>query len=92
MFKVVEAKPLDNYKVWIKFSDGIEGTVDLSDMVGKGIFSKWKDKNFFNSVFVDSEIHTLAWPEGIELCPETLYAEVTGKKIEEVLGKLVTKV
>lgn len=78
MHKILEVKPLENYKVWIKFSDGIKGIVDLSDLVGKGVFSTWKDVNIFNAVFIDPESHTIAWPGGIDLCPDTLYAKVLG--------------
>ena len=39
----IKVKPLDNYKLWVKYSDGIEGIVDLSNLVGKGIFSLWND-------------------------------------------------
>jgi hypothetical protein len=76
MHRIVEVKPLANYRVWIKFSDGVEGTVDLSELAGKGVFSAWNDVNFFNSVFIDPESHTIAWPERIDLCPDTLYAKV----------------
>lgn len=92
MHKIIEGKPLAVYKVWIKFSDGVEGTVDLSELVGKGVFSAWEDKNFFNSVFIDPESHTIAWEGGIDLCPDTLYAKVLGVeplsilKREEVLS------
>ncbi|MEW5946074.1 MAG: DUF2442 domain-containing protein [bacterium] len=78
MRKIVEAKPLENYRMRIRFSEGTEGTVDLSGLVGKGVFRVWEDVKFFNSVFIDSETHTIAWEGGIDLCPDKLYAEVTG--------------
>lgn len=78
MYKITEVKPLKDYQVWIKFADGVEGTVDLSDLAGKGVFSVWKDKAVFNSVVVDPESHTLVWKGGIDLCPDTLYAKILG--------------
>lgn len=91
MHRIVEVKPVSDYKVWIKFADGIEGIVDLSDLAGKGIFSQWQDKNFFNSVYVDNESHTVAWPGGIDLCPDELYAEITGQDINSVLKVKTTQ-
>jgi hypothetical protein len=38
MFTPIEVKPLDNYRLWIKYSDGVEGVVDLSDFAGDGVF------------------------------------------------------
>lgn len=78
MHRIVEVKPLENYRVWIRFGDGVQGSVDLSDLVGKGVFSAWEDLNFFNSVSVDPESHTIAWEGGIDLCPDSLYAKVLG--------------
>ncbi len=87
MHKIVEATPLENYRVRLRFSDGAEGIVDLSGLVGKGIFSAWEDVKFFNSVFIDGETHTVAWEGGIDLCPDKLYAEVTGADPLTVLEK-----
>ncbi|MBC8184800.1 DUF2442 domain-containing protein [candidate division KSB1 bacterium] len=39
MNKIIAFKVSTKYNVWLKFSDGIEGTVDLSYLVGKGVFS-----------------------------------------------------
>jgi Protein of unknown function (DUF2442) len=79
MLKIIDVRPLPGFKILVKFQDGVEGQVDLSDLVGKGVFSKWKEPGFFESVFIDKESHTVAWPGGIDLSPETLYAEITGK-------------
>ena len=78
MHKIVEAKPLKNHRIRLKFTDGKQGTVDLSGLVGKGVFKAWEDADFFNSVFIDSETHTIAWEGGIDLCPDNLYAEAVG--------------
>lgn len=85
MHRIAEVKALADYKVWIKFADGIEGVVDLSDLVGKGVFSQWQDKKFFDSVYIDGESRTVAWPGGIDLCPDELYAEITGEDINAIL-------
>ncbi|MEW6201743.1 MAG: DUF2442 domain-containing protein [bacterium] len=92
MHKIVEVKPLENYRVWLKFSDGAEGTVDLSGLVGKGIFRAWEDVNFFNSVFIDGETHTIAWEGGIDLCPDNLYAKIAGTDALNLLNRKKTAV
>lgn len=80
---IVEVKPLPGFRIWIKFQNGLEGIVNLSDLTGKGVFAKWNESGFFDSVFVDTESHTVSWPGGIDLCPDSLYAEITGKTILE---------
>ncbi|MDP2208611.1 MAG: DUF2442 domain-containing protein [Bacteroidota bacterium] len=89
MHKIIEAKPLENYKIWIKFSDGVEGIVDLSDLVGKGVFSLWKDPKEFNSFSIDSQSHTLVWKDEIDLCPDTLYAKILNLDPMSILNKQV---
>jgi len=86
MHKIISVKPLSGYKLWIKFSDGVEGVVNLSDLKDKGVFKTWDDKKIFDAVYIDSESHTLAWPGGIDLCPDTLYAELTGQDIKSLFN------
>jgi hypothetical protein len=39
-----EVKPLDNYRLWVKFSDGVEGIVDLSEFAGEGVYrAEWRN-------------------------------------------------
>jgi hypothetical protein len=85
MYKIINVEPLPEFRVRIKFSDGVEGVVDLSNLAGKGIFSKWLDESYFKSVFIDPESHTIAWPGGIDLCPDALYAEITQRDFSSIL-------
>jgi len=80
MPRIVEVQTLEGYRVRVRFADGITGEVDLSSLVGKGVFSVWNDPEEFAKVFIDPESHTLAWPGGIDLCPDTLYQDVTAQK------------
>ncbi len=79
MVRIVEVKPLAKFKIWVRFQDRTQGWVDVSDLAGKGVFSKWKEPGFFETVFIDKESHTVAWPGGIDLAPESLYEEVAGR-------------
>lgn len=74
--QVVEVRP--EYRVWIRFADGAEGEVDLSELVGRGVFRRWEDPAEFEKVFIDEETGTLAWPGGIDLAPDALYRDVAG--------------
>ena len=75
--RVVAVQPLDGYRIRVRFDDGAEGEVDLSDLAGKGVFAAWVDDGNFDRAFVDPESGTVAWPGGIDLCPVTLYNDVT---------------
>ena len=83
----VEVKPLDKYRLWVKFSDGVEGIVDLSEFAGRGVFALWNDYREFERVHIGPG-GELAWGEQIDMCPDAVYLRVTGKRPEELFPKL----
>ena len=87
MLKILSAKALFDYKIWIQYSDGVEGEVDLSHLVGKGVFSAWKEANVFQNFRVEYG-RSISWSEEIDLCADSLYLEMTGKAPEDIFPKL----
>ena len=87
MKKIIACKVLENYRVWLRFDDGVEGEVDLSDMVGKGVFAAWQDAALFRPAQLD-ERGGVTWPGELDLCPDALYLEVTGLKPEDLFPAL----
>ncbi len=80
MPRIVAVAAREAYHIWVRFSDGIEGTVDLSPLIGHGVFAQLADPEAFGQVFVDPVTHTVAWPQGLDLCPDTLYADLMAKR------------
>ena len=78
LMDVVEARPLENYRIWLRFEDGVEGVVDVSDLVGQGVFAAWRDIELFRSMRVDPEAGTVVWPGDLDLAPDALYDAVRG--------------
>ena len=91
MVKLVEVKALPGYRIWVKFADGSQGEVDLSSLVGKGVFVRFKDKGFFEKAHIDGARGTVAWDENIDLCPDTLYMQITGKSSDEIYPNLKSR-
>ncbi len=81
MERIVSATPLPGYKLRLRFTDGAEGEVDLSHLVGDGVFEAWRDESVFRQVRVDPMTRTVTWPGEIDLCPDVLYSKVTGKAL-----------
>lgn len=46
--------------------------MDIKGLVGKGGFESWLDPREYRKVKNDPETHTVAWPYGVELCPDSL--------------------
>lgn len=81
MTRIVSAMPLPRYRLRLRFTDGSEGVADLAHLVGKGVFEAWRDEGAFEAVAVDPLTRTVTWPGGIDLCPDVLYHQVTGKPL-----------
>ncbi|MCY4624809.1 MAG: DUF2442 domain-containing protein [Chloroflexi bacterium] len=77
----VEAR--GKYRIWLKYSDGAEGEVDLSDCAGKGVFKVWDEPGVFESVHLD-EYNAVQWTDDLDMCPVALYMDLTDKTWEEV--------
>ena len=87
MKKISKVKVLPGYRLDLEFEDGVSGTVDLSENVGKGVFALWRDPLFFEQVAIGSA-GELVWGEKIDLCPDALYLKVTGKQPEDLFPAL----
>lgn len=87
MRKIKEVKALGQYRLDLVFDDGLRGTVDLSDLVGKGVFAVWRDQGAFEQVEIGSS-GELVWSDQVDLCPDALYLKATGKRPEDVFPAL----
>ena len=83
----VEVRPLDGYRLWIRYSDGVEGVVDLSEYAGSGVFALWNDYREFQRVHIGPG-GEIAWSDQVDMCPDALYLKITGKKPEELFPRL----
>jgi hypothetical protein len=85
--RIKVAKPLPEYRLVLTFECCEQGVVYLSAMVGRGVFAAWKDPAIFDRVSV-TEFGAVEWPGGLDLCPDSLYLQMTGKRAEEVFPAL----
>ena len=82
MIEPLEVAPREGYRIWLRYSDGASGEVDLSDVAGKGVFQAWRDRAFFEKVHVAPH-GSIAWDDDLEICPDALYLQLSGKSVEE---------
>jgi len=87
MRRVVTARPLEDYRIDLIFDEGTRGVADLSSLAGRGVFALWNDYESFKKVRV-VETGEIAWGDEVDLCPDSLYLRVTGKKPEDVFPAL----
>ena len=68
---VVHAEYRGGYRIHVTFNDGTAKTIDFSPWLNGPIFEPLKDPEYFRRFFLDG--WTVAWPNGADIAPETLY-------------------
>jgi len=74
--RVTACKAENDYRLWLRFEDGVEGSVFLGNLLEISAFQLWRDVREFAKVSVDSESATVTWEGGIRLDPDVLYQGV----------------
>lgn len=67
---------IDEYIIWLRFSDGSEGDTDLKDELWGPVFEPLKDRNCFCQFTVHPELHTIVWENGADFSPEFLHSRI----------------
>jgi hypothetical protein len=61
------------YMLRIRFDDDSEQTINFEPVLGGELYRPLRDVAVFNRVRLDSEVHTLVWPNGADFDPATLH-------------------
>jgi hypothetical protein len=65
------------YTYWVVFDDHSSGEIDFEPFLSLGpVFEPLRDLAFFKKAAIAGG--TIAWPNGADVAPETLYEKVTG--------------
>lgn len=83
MIDITGVRPLQARQLALTFADGLEGIVDLDQVISQytGIFAPLLDQNYFSQVRLNDELGTIFWPNGADLCPDVLYSYISGKPV-----------
>jgi hypothetical protein len=87
---VTAAKPVKDFKIWLRFNDGKEGIIDLQRTIftdSRPIFAPLRNPEYFRRFKI--EMDTLVWENELDLAPEFLYEQVQpiSKNVEEVVAR-----
>ena len=76
-WRVAEAKALDGFRLRVRFLDGVEGTVEMAELLRSprsGVFAPLADPAVFAQVSV--EHGAVSWPGDLDLAPDAMYAAI----------------
>ena len=84
MIRPTEVEPREGYRIRLQYSDGVAGEINLSHLAGRGVFKAWNNRARFETVRI-APGGGIAWGDDVELCPDALYMQLTGKSVSEVI-------
>lgn len=72
-YRLINAKYVRDFVVWVKFSDGVEGELDLREELSGPVFEPLRDVNLFKKFIIHPELQTLVWENDADFAPEFLH-------------------
>ena len=65
-----------DYRLWLRFADGVEGEVDLQNELWGEVFEPLNDKTQFAAFVLNKDLGTIVWSNGADFSPEFLYEKL----------------
>lgn len=74
MLSVVGVRPMQDFKLWIRFNNGQTKIFDCTPLLNIPVFAPLSDEEVFRSVYLDYGVPV--WNDGeIDIAPEKLYED-----------------
>ena len=73
IYRVESFDIVSPYTLKVRFDDNTEQVIDFEPILFGELFGPLRDLNLFNQVKIDTEVHTLVWPNGGDFDPATLH-------------------
>jgi hypothetical protein len=86
MPKIIEAHPLEDKKIFIKYSDGLEGELSLKKLLAREEYKRFKNKDLKTALRIDEESGDVIVFDTIKLCKVAMHEMLRLKKQMEKVG------
>lgn len=73
IYRVQAFEVVAPFTLHLRFDDGLERRIDFRPMLAGELFGPLRDLALFNQVRLDTEVHTIVWPNGADFDPATLH-------------------
>jgi hypothetical protein len=84
--RLIAAWPLERYQIWLAYTDGTEGAVDLEDSLAPWSLEPLRDLREFRRLKLDRGRNLLVWPSGVELDPAAFHRELRLRRRRRRVG------
>ncbi len=68
MAKIVEVRPSDDYKLYVRYSDGLDGHINMKKMLKHKDYECIRDIEEFRKVSIDEKTKDIVWECGATMC------------------------
>lgn len=77
-------EPRTNYRIFVRFNNGVSGEVDLKDELWGEMFEPLREESVFMTAHHDPLMGTVVWQNGADLAPEFLFERLSPQTSETV--------
>ena len=81
MYDILSAKYLKDYLIELEFSNLVKGIVDFSEYTNRGgLFNSLAEMDFFRKFYINNDIGTICWENGLDIAPDSLYSKINNNQ------------
>ncbi len=73
IYRVESFRIVGPYTLLVRFDDETEQAIDFRPVLEGELYGPLRDRELFDQVSIDPEVHTLVWPNGADFDPATLH-------------------
>jgi len=73
IYRVESFEIVAPYTLCVRFDDNTERTINFQPILAGELYEPLRDLSLFDQVRIDSEVHTVVWPNGADFDPATLH-------------------
>ena len=86
MHRVTQCRASRDYRLWLRFEDGLDGSVYLGDLLDIRAFRGWLDVERFCRAAVDPTDSSVVWEGGIRLDPDILHQQLASERSKQFMA------
>ena len=86
MAKIVEVRPSDNFRLYVRYSDGLDGYIKMEKMLKHKDYECIRNEEEFKKVSVDPKTKDIVWKCGATMCKVATYGMLKLIKEAKSLG------
>jgi len=84
MAQLVSVRALDDYKIELKYDDGLEGEYSCADLLNKEEFNSLNDPNVFYCASIDERTNDVCWGSTMSICKNALHKHLELQRLMKV--------